>query len=134
MNEEQARMLREIHEAVCKPRPTVGQAAAVATTTRPAHDPSDPVVKLLPKSWKGEDYRGRRYSETSAAFLGMLSQMLDAFADKNAEDTDPQKQRYAKWDRENAQKAREWRAKLQGTGDALGNPAPASQRELDEVF
>jgi hypothetical protein len=90
---------------------TVGQAVEAVTTPKAAHDPSDPVVKLLPKNWKGEDYRGRRYSETTPNFLGMLSHMLDSFATKN--DADPERQRYARWDRENAEAARKWRARLE---------------------
>ncbi len=92
---------------------TVGQAVAGATAKpAAAFDPNDPVVKVMPRGWKGEDLRGKRFSECPPLFLGQLSHMLDGFADKN--EADPERQRYARWDRENAIKAREWRTKLEG--------------------
>lgn len=130
LTDEQDRMLREVHAALCKPRAS-SQPSAPPRVTVAKHDPNDPVVKLLPKHWKGEDLRGRRYSECPPNFLGMLAHMLDAFADKNEEDGDPQKQRYAKWDRENAETARKWRAKLGATDVVNGK---ATQQELDEAF
>ncbi len=92
---------------------TVGQVVS-ATQPKQTHNPDDPTVKVLPKNHKGPDYRGRRYSQTDPLFLAQLAHMLDSFADKSEGDSDPQKQRYAKWDRENAIKAREWRTKLEG--------------------
>lgn len=114
--DEANRLMAEVRSViakyVCEPstNATVGQVVT-ATTPKPAHDPNDPVVKLLPKNWKGDDYRGRRYSETTPNFLGMLSHMLDSFAAKN--EADPERQRYARWDRENAETARRWRARLE---------------------
>jgi hypothetical protein len=81
------------------------------------------MVKVLPRNWKGEDLRGRRFSECPPNFPGMLSHVLDAFADKNEEDAERQK--YARWDRENAEAARKWRAKLEGKN--------ASQPELPSI-
>jgi hypothetical protein len=104
-----------------KARPSVGQA--VTATTPRAHDPADPTVKIMPKSWKGEEQRGKPYSQCPPAFLCQLAKMLDAFADKNEQDTDPQRQRYAKWDRENAQRAREWAAKLDGKVGLFDGPS-----------
>jgi len=140
LSDEQAedlyRKVCEIHAAMLARRaaakaPTIGQAVAAVTAPKQPHDPADPVVKLLPRNWKGEDLRGKRYSECPPLFLGQLSHMLDAFADKAEADTDPQKQRYAKWDRQNAETARRWRAKLEGS-TATGEPM--TQQQLDETF
>ena len=123
---EQDKMLREIHAAIAKPhgasRPTVGDAVRGV-----AFDANDPVVKVVPKAWRGEEMRGRRYSECPAAFLGMLAVMLDQFADKN--EADPERQKYAKWDRANAVTARKWRASLEGKPEL-----PLGDAELEAAF
>lgn len=132
-------MVKDIHAAMLARRatpPRNGGAPATSSSrqhsgTAPKHDPNDPVVKVQPKGWKGEDLRGRRFSECPPNFLGMLSHMLDAFADKSEEDGDPQKLLYAKWDRENAETARRWRAKLEGKTSTSG---AMTQAELDEAF
>jgi hypothetical protein len=144
LTQEQDRMLRELHAAMVArrsastpstPRPTVGQAVA-ATGPKSSHDPADPVVKLQPRGWKGPDMRGKHYSECPAPFLAQLAHLLDGCADRN--EADPERQRYAKWDRENAETARRWRARLEGKADlfdaAQPKREPADQAVLDEAF
>ena len=109
MTDEQDKMLRAIYGAVVggsrspvnTGRSTVGQVVSKAT-----FDASDPVVKIQPKAWFGDDMRGRTYSACPPDFLGKLATMLDQFADKN--EVDPERQKYAKWDRANAATARSY--------------------------
>lgn len=120
--EQMYQWVREIHAAMLArraQRPTVGEAVD-ATRPRVRHDAADPIVKLLPRNWSGPDLRGKHFSECPPNFLGMTAHLLDSFADKNADDPDPQKQKFAKWDRENAEAARRWRAKLEGKPDLFG--------------
>lgn len=109
--EEALRLLREIHTAVVRP-PAI---------------PGDPVVKLLPRSWKGEDYRGKRFSETSPSFLGQLAHVLDNFANRDDASSDA---RRAAWNREAAEAARRWRARL----SEQPRPVPLSAADLDKMF
>ena len=108
-------------------KPSVGDV--VTAVAKQPHDPNDPQVKLQPRAWKGESQVGKRYSECPPTFLGQLAAMLDSFADKSELDTDPQRQRYAKWDRENAATARRWKSQLEAksadmfTGDDVSNLA-----------
>lgn len=43
----------------------------------------DPVVKLAPRDWAGEDCKGRRFSECPPEFLDKLAEMYAYFGDKN---------------------------------------------------
>ncbi len=82
LTQEQDRMLREVHAALAKQRPTVGTALQA---TRPAQGtPDDPVVPIDPKrGYSGASMIGRRFSECEPQYLGLLSHLLDWLADKN---------------------------------------------------
>lgn len=66
----------------------------------------DPQVRAKPRDWSGEDFKGRRYSETTPEFLDLLAGMLDYFAGRQ---TDAKK---ASYDRRDAARARGWARRL----------------------
>ena len=119
--------VRDLHAQLCTSPGASRSAQATPRavgTSGTSFDRNDPVVKLLPRNWPGEDLRGKRYSECPPNFLGMLAHVLDAFADKAEQDGDPQKLRYAKWDRENAETARRWREQLEAKGSTSDDFGP----------
>jgi hypothetical protein len=66
----------------------------------------DPVVRVLPRAWKGQDLRNRRMSQCPPLFLGQLGHLLDWRAARNR---DEGKDRYALADARDAALARAWR-------------------------
>lgn len=66
----------------------------------------DPVVKFPPKSWKGEDFAGRRLSECSTEFLLAYAEHLEWKGNSPL----PGKEKYAKYDLLDAARARGWAA------------------------
>jgi hypothetical protein len=74
----------------------------------------DPTVKFDPGKWAGPSMKGRKYSECPADFLDLLANSLDFFAKKNEENNvllnngKPK----AKYEREDAGKARGWAQRL----------------------
>ena len=84
--------------------------ATVATDADLTGERGDPKVERNPPRWDGDDMTGRRWSQTSAAFLGCMAGFLDWKADNPREG----KEQYVQWDRKDAARARAWAARLVG--------------------
>jgi hypothetical protein len=74
----------------------------------------DPVVKFPPKQWKGENFKGKHFSECSAEFLLVHAEFLEW---KGANPL-PGKETYAKYDLLDAARARGWAAQPEIPDDA----------------
>lgn len=96
-------------------------------------DKGDPKIRMVPKRWTGENYKGSRASRCSPDFLDMYADQLDWFADNPKEGEDPKK---AKWDRLDAARCRRWaveirEGRVQQDGAPAASPTPRSQGEPD---
>ena len=73
----------------------------------------DPEVRLVPKKYDKEEWKGKKYSECPASFLKEMAGLLEWIADKEEEQgkvTDKGKP-CAPYTRANAAKARAWAAR-----------------------
>lgn len=73
----------------------------------------DPQVTFDPRDWKGESFKGLRFSQCPAEFLEMLAETFDYFAEK-AERTNEQTNNgkpVAPYKRKDAARARGWAAR-----------------------
>lgn len=110
---------------------TGNDVARVVSPQDIAGDRGDPKIRMVPKKWTGENYKGSRASQCHPDFLEMYADQLDWFADNPKEGEDPKK---AKWDRLDAARCRRWaieiregRVKQDKAPDA--SPTPRSQGE-----
>lgn len=95
----------------------------------------DKRVKFVPRDWKGENVKGRFYSECSPEFLEVLAETLTWMADNPQEG----KEKYAAFNRKDAARARSWARRLRAREAAKtsapngGQPdrAAASERAED---
>lgn len=92
----------------------------------------NPSVRKDPPKWGGVSCVGRSFSECPPEFLDSLAGFLDWRAEKEA--SDPAKEKYARYSRSDASRARGWAARIRsgwtppkaapapnfGTGVALG--------------
>jgi len=85
-------------------------------------DKGDPKIRMVPKRWTGESFKGRRASQCAPDFLDMYADQLDWFADNPKEGEDPKK---AKWDRLDAARCRRWAVEIR-EGRVKQNGAPAA--------
>lgn len=69
-------------------------------------DGSDPIVRMMPNTWVGADFRGRKFSECDPGFLDATAVLLDALA---AQNDARNRHHFAARDRELAATARRWR-------------------------
>lgn len=74
----------------------------------------DPVVKFPPKSWKGPNYSGKRFSDCPADFLIVLAEFLEWKGSNPL----PDKEKYARFDLLDAARARGWAARPMETAPA----------------
>jgi hypothetical protein len=90
---------------------------------------ADELVKVKPRDWSGDDFKGTRMSLCPPAFLEQLALVYDYFAKKNdAENAVDAKGRPKSfYDRRSAARARGWAARLRTT---TGKEAPVRQEEL----
>jgi len=65
-----------------------------------------------PKYWSGEDFTGKRLSQTSADFCEAFAKYRDACAYMNEKEGNPEKAKYVGYDRRDAKRARAWAEKL----------------------
>lgn len=118
------RLVHEIHAAVCRTSPRAPAASTEDTHVEPDtapiaadadldRDGGDPKVRVLPRAWKGEDLRGRRFSECPENFLGQFAHLLEWRAGRNTEEG---KVRWAIADAREAALARAWRRRLAERG------------------
>lgn len=84
----------------------------------------DPEVRYDPKRWRGESYKGRRYSECPADYLLELAGFLDWMAGKDEEEGGAEKLKYAGYKRKDAARARGWAARV----------ANLPPRKLNDLF
>ncbi len=97
----------------------------------------DPEIRKDPPRWDGESCVGRRYSECPPDYLDSLAGFLEWKAGKN--DADPNKEKYAKYDRLDAARAKKWsalkrdEARRYGTTGAGANAKHTAPRDDDEI-
>ena len=89
----------------------------------------DPIVKKSPPRWKGEDIAGRKMSECPPESLDSLAGFLDWKAEKNA--AEPDRAKYAEYDRKDAARARGWAARKRD-GWKPGGAQPAAVQSDDD--
>lgn len=80
----------------------------------------DPQVKFNPKSWVdqgGEDFKGTRLSLCSAEFLDCYAEALEWCS----ENPKPGKEKYAKYDKADAARARGWAMRVRGQNVPTGD-------------
>lgn len=125
--DEGMRLLRECHAMLRQ----LTQGGSGIASDRELDDPKygDPIVKLKPRDWNGQDYTACNYSATSAQFLTAYADMLEAFAAKKKKNGDAEK---AEWDLRDARKARGWSARLEN-GWKSTKAAPEPQGGFDDV-
>ena len=113
-------------------------SAPTKDTTPPASGPrlasdseldsqyGDEPVKFNPRDWTGDNFKGAKMSQTSAAFLDMLADTYAYFAQKNDENhaVDANGRLKSGYDRRSERRARGWAARLRnGWMPAAQKPA-----------
>jgi hypothetical protein len=93
----------------------------------------DPEVRKDPKFWTGPSMVGKTYSQCPPAFLESLASMLDWKAEKELEDPDPERSKWAPRSRKDAARARAWAERIrskpeQAAATPQAQPAASSQR------
>lgn len=97
------------------------QTGNAATVAQIKGERGDPKIRMVPKSWHGESYKGMLASECSPDFLEVYAEQLDWFASKNE---DPKK---AGWDRLDAARCRRWAIEIrEGRHKARPRETPAA--------
>jgi hypothetical protein len=90
---------------------------------------ADPTVRFEPRSWKGPEQKGKRFSECLPEFLEQLAEALAWGADNPKDD---EARKYAAGNRADARRARTWarRIRAKATPAAESNQAatPATSR------
>lgn len=77
----------------------------------------DPEVKFLPRDWTGEDFKGQHFSDCDPAFLDMLAEMFDYFAQKAEEKNETYNGKpTAPYKRKDAARARGWARRIRANG------------------
>jgi hypothetical protein len=102
-------------------------AVQSATSSGPAvnldSEHGDPIVKAKdPRDWTGEPMRGKKFSECPPAYLDMLADRYDYFAER---EEDPKKAGYNRLD---AARARGWAARKRA-----GWTPPVQSGRVDET-
>ena len=89
----------------------------------------DPEVRFMPKRWTGTDYKGQKFSACEPAFLDMLADTFEWFAQRDDESNavDKNGAPKSKWGRLDAARARAWSARLR-EGAPSSAPAPRAVR------
>lgn len=74
----------------------------------------DEDIRKMPsvKYWKGDDFTGRKMSETTVEFLAAFAKYKDACAYMNEKSGDAEKSKYIAYDRKSAKRARGWAKRL----------------------
>ena len=96
----------------------------------------DPEVRYDPKRWRGDSYKGRRYSECPADYLLELAGFLDWMAGKDEEEGGEDKLKYAGYKRKDAARARGWAARVASApprklNDLFGSPPSDADDDID---
>lgn len=73
----------------------------------------NPEVKAKdPRDWTGPTMKGKRFSECPVAYLELVADRLEYFAQQNDGDADPEAHKKARYNRLDASRARGWAARL----------------------
>lgn len=119
------------------PRPvSTGGAHPVADARDLDSQWGDPEVRYDPKRWRGDSYKGRRYSECPADYLLELAGFLDWMAGKDEEEGGEDKLKYAGYKRKDAARARGWAARVASApprklNDLFGSPPSDADDDID---
>lgn len=109
---------------------TMVVAPSVASDSELDSQYGDPKVNFNPRGWKGQSFKGRRYSQCPPEFLDALAEALDYFAgkaDEKNEVTDKGKP-VGDFKRKDAARARGWAARARkGTGAASPSAQAAGE-------
>lgn len=81
------------------------------------------------KYWKGDDFTGRKMSETTAEFLDAFAKYKDACAYMNEKSGDAEKAKYIGYDRKSARRARGWAKRLR---DGFKPASPVATGDADD--
>lgn len=125
MNEDQDALIRALQREILGLRTRM--AALEAATGLFESDEmldrpkGDPKVNFPPRSWRGPDFTGKRFSECSPEFLDAMAEVLTWAADNPREG----KERFAVGNRLDAKRARAWARRLRGKV-APTTPEPAT--------
>jgi hypothetical protein len=100
----------------------VKRGSGASPTTQPDIDVDidgprgDPEVRFVPKRWTGADFKGQKFSACDPAFLDMLAEAYEWFAQRDDESNavDKNGAPKSKWSRLDASRARAWSARLRG--------------------
>ena len=85
-----------------------GGAGGVAPLAAIQGDRGDPEVKGKPRDWSGPPFDGSKMSQCPPDFLDVFADFLDWKADNPR----PGKEKYARYDRDNAGRAGRWAVEL----------------------
>ena len=110
-----------------KAHPQQAAGATVATDADLTGERGNPKVERNPPRWDGDDMTGRRWSQTSVAFLECMAGFLDWKADNPREG----KEKYAQYDRKDAARARAWAARLAPGSTWRADPRDEDPPEAD---
>jgi hypothetical protein len=103
--------------------PSAAAAGSIAPDSDLDGPHGDGQVRFVPKAWKGESFKGRRWSECSPEFLDVLAEAMDYSAANPRQG----KERYAKHDARDATRIRGWAARIRsGWKREERNDAPPS--------
>lgn len=111
------------------PAPTRATSTAAVASPEPEVDidgpHGNPEIRRDPPKWSGESFVGRRYSDATPQYLRELAGFKVWSARKNDEKAaagDASAEKYARYDRFDAARARKWALRIESQS---GRPAPA---------
>jgi hypothetical protein len=102
----------------------VNRVAGIAPDWKLDGEKGDPEVRFDPKIWRGESYKGQRFSDASPEYLDVLAESFDWMADNPKEG----KEKYAGRDRETASLARGWAERKRAGWKPPANRGGGQQR------
>lgn len=126
-----AELLKRLDAIESKVDRLLGAAGGVVLATDSDLDSQygDPIVKFMPRDWKGTDYKNCNYSTTEPAFLQMLADALVFFAGRA---DDPKKKQ---WNLRDAGRALAWKKRLEnGWQPAGGKKSGGSDWDTEDPF
>jgi hypothetical protein len=109
---------------------TVGAGEPVhAGDTELDQPDADELVKVKPRDWSGDDFKGTRMSQCPPAFLEQLALVYDYFAKKNDADgaVDAKGRPKSFYDQRTARRARGWATRLR---TQAGAEAPVRSEDI----
>lgn len=109
---------------------TAGSGPKVAADSDLDSQWGDEEIKKSPPRWKGEDFAGKKMSQTSPEFLECFAEFCDWKAERDDEkaatltgEEADKKRKYAGYSRKTAARARGWAARLRAGWKSPNEPA-----------